>query len=164
MNNVESQLRTLDPMLRTLALRAARRVAPDGPRLAYLTEEFTQEARYVACQAMGRYDDTHGARPETFVWATVEARLKDAVLEEVTGGPVDAHALATYGRMLERADGDASAAERLCTSEPEPGRRLSADRSHAARLAWSGMARLDAPVAAGEPGRATVGENGWRLR
>ncbi|WP_185843868.1 sigma-70 family RNA polymerase sigma factor [Streptomyces sp. WAC 05379] len=138
-----------------MARRAARRVATGG---AHLEDELLQVARIAAWEALGRYDDTHGARLETFLWATVEARLQGAVLDEVTSGTADHHAVSTYGRMLARADGDASKAERLCQTEPEPGHRLSAERAHAARLAWSGMARLDAPVAHGEPGGATLGE------
>lgn len=150
-NDDETVLQSLEPMLRTLARRAARRA-----QLPNLTDDLIQSARVAAWEALGRYDGRDGARLETFVWATVEAQLKDAVREERSGCVhVDRNAMRTYGQMLRLAEGDLYLAERLCQSAPEAGRRLSADRAEAARLAWMGAKSLDAPVS---PSGATLGE------
>jgi hypothetical protein len=45
--------------------------------------------------------------------------------------------------MVERAEGDLFLAEQLAQTIPPKGKRLSADRANAARLAWQGNASLD---------------------
>jgi hypothetical protein len=82
-----------------------------------------------------------------FIYATVEARLLDATRETRTGATgADSDAVKVFGQMLKTADGDPFLAEKLCQTVPAKGRRLSADRASAARMAWQGTDSLDVPA------------------
>lgn len=128
-----------------LADRAARRMGAAGARTDEYREEFMQVGRVAVWEAVPRF---HGDTLDAFfafIYRTVETALLDAVREERNGG-VDKEAMKTFGRMLEEADGDVFLAEKLCQTVPPKGERLSADRAHAARLAWEGPVSLDAPA------------------
>lgn len=135
----------LEPRLHALVFKAARRMAHGGDRLAQYQDDFMQVARVAVWEAIPRF---HGDTIDSFyafIHRSVEGALKDAVREERNGG-ADRAAMKIYGAMLEKADGDPYLAEKFCQTIPPKGERLSADRAHAARLAWEGTLSLEAPA------------------
>ncbi|MYU29044.1 sigma factor [Streptomyces reticuli] len=145
-----------------LARKAARRMAESGPRHDDYFDEFTQQGRIAVWEALARFDETVNPDFLGFAYTTVETMLLGATRAERNQG-VDDSAAKTFLSMLDRAGGDPFLAEKLCQTVPPAGRRLSADRAHAARLAYQGADSLDAPAPGStedepwEPGTSTYG-------
>jgi len=133
-----------------LAIKAAFRTGATGDQLSMYREEFAQVGRVAVWEALSRFN---GADVDTFfafIHATVRDRLADAAREELNGAAgVDKDATKTFGAVLrDMADGNVLLAERLCQTELPAGKRLSADRANAARIAWQGSVSIDAPATA----------------
>ncbi|MEU3450387.1 hypothetical protein AB0H29_24640 [Streptomyces thermolilacinus] len=128
-----------------LARKAARRMAESGPRHDDYRDEFEQMGRIAVWEALARFDENVTTDFLGFAYTTVETMLLNATRAERNQG-VDADAAKTFLSMLDRAGGDPFLAEKLCQTVPPAGRRLSADRAHAARLAYQGADSLDAPA------------------
>ncbi|MEV8015665.1 hypothetical protein AB0O76_04755 [Streptomyces sp. NPDC086554] len=128
-----------------LADKAARRMAPHGgARLANYREEFAQVGRIAVWDALTRFTDTTTEAFFRYIYTTVERTLLDAVRSERNGGAgADPDAVKVFASMLEAADGDVSEAAKLAQTVPPKGRRLSAERAEAARLAWQGAVSID---------------------
>lgn len=128
-----------------LATQAARRMAPHGGvRFADYRDEFTQVGRIAVWDLVARFNDD---TPESFfrlAYRTIEDTLKDAVRSERNGASgADPDAVKTFAAMVEVADGDLYEAAKLAQTLPPKGRRLSATRAEAARLAWQGAVSID---------------------
>ncbi|WP_050511130.1 sigma factor [Streptomyces sp. NRRL S-475] len=108
-------------------------------------EEFEQVARIAAWEAIDRFSGDSVDAFFAFMHRTAETTIKDAARIEKNQGATgaDHDALKTYRLCLEEAKGDHDLAEMLCQTHPKKGRRLSADRAHAARLAFEGPVSLD---------------------
>lgn len=146
-----------------LARKAARRMADSGPRHDDYRDEFEQMGRIAVWEALTRFDENVTTDFLGFAYTTVETMLLNATRSERNQG-VDADAAKTFLSMLDRAGGDPFLAEKLSQTVPPAGRRLSADRAHAARLAYQGADSLDAPAPGSvdtdepwEPGTSTYG-------
>lgn len=145
-----------------LARKAARRMADSGPRHDDYFDEFTQQGRIAVWEALARFDENVNPDFLGFAYTTVETTLLGATRTERNQG-VDGDAAKTFLSMLDRAGGDPFLAEKLAQTVPPAGRRLSADRAHAARLAYQGADSLDAPAPGStdderwEPGTSTYG-------
>lgn len=134
-----------------LARKAARRMAEPGPRHDDFRDEFEQVGRIAVWEALARFDEDVTTDFLGFAYTTVETALLGATRAEHNQG-VDADAAKTFLSMLGRAGGDPFLAEKLSQTVPPTGRRLSADRAHAARLAYQGADSLDAPTAGSADG------------
>ncbi|MFF4952264.1 sigma factor [Streptomyces chattanoogensis] len=131
-----------------LADKAARRMASGGPRYEDYREEFAQTGRIAVWEALGRFQPGTVDGFFAFIYKTVENALMDAVREERNGAAgADKDAIKVFGEMLAMADGDVFLAEKMAQTVPPKGKRLSADRANAARMAWQGTESLDAPPA-----------------
>jgi RNA polymerase sigma factor (sigma-70 family) len=129
-----------------LAERAARRMAAGGPRYEDALDEFTQVGRIAVWEALPRFKGETVDSFFAFIYTTVDGTLMDAVRSERNGAAgADADAMKVFGAMLELTNGDVFAAEKLAQTAPPTGKRLSADRANAARLAWQGTQSLDVP-------------------
>ncbi|MFE1959229.1 hypothetical protein [Streptomyces sp. NPDC059479] len=137
-----------------LARKAARRMAESGPRHEGYRDEFEQVGRIAVWEALARFDESVTADFLGFAYATVEATLLNATRAERNQG-TDPDAAKTFLSMLGMAGDDPYLAEKLAQTVPPAGRRLSADRAHAARLAYQGAESLDASVPGG------VGNEPW---
>jgi DNA-directed RNA polymerase specialized sigma24 family protein len=138
-------LAAMDGRIGKLADAAARRMSLNGHRFEDYREDFRQDASLAMFEALPRFagdsvDDFYG-----FMWSTIEHVLRDKVRGERNQG-ADEDALKVFASMLEKADQDVYLAEKFAQTVPPKGRRLSADRAQAARLAWQGAASLDAPA------------------
>jgi len=130
-----------------LAYQAAQRMAQYGDRLSEYREEFEQVARVAVWEAIPRFDGETVDAFFAFIYKTVEGVLLDAVRSERNGGAgADKAAIQIFGQMLVKAGDDPYLAEKLCQTVPPKGKRLSADRANAARLAWEGTVSLNAPA------------------
>lgn len=133
--------------VKRLAEKAARRMSNGGDTYMNAREEFEQVGRIAVWESLPRFTGDSVDVFMGFIYATAEAALLDAVREERHGGAgVDPDAMKIFASMLEMADGDVYLAEKLSQTVPPKGRRLSADRANAARMAWQGSASLDAPT------------------
>lgn len=146
---ISSVLAETEGRVRSLADKFARRMAPHGgARFADYREEFTQIGRVAVWESLSRQTETGVDSFFAFIYRTVECTLQDAVRAERSNG-ADADALKVFAAMLDAAEGDVYEAEKLAQTLPPKGRRLSADRAQAARMAWQGALALDAPTNAG---------------
>lgn len=137
-----------DSRVTSLANQAARRMAEGGPRNAEYREEFAQVGRIAVWEALPRFAGDSVDGFYGFIYATVQDTLTDAVRSE-RNGDADADAVKVFASQLENAGGDVFLAEKLAQTVPPKGRRLSAERANAARLAWQGSVSIDAPIPAG---------------
>lgn len=142
---VTAVVEAMESRVNQLAEKAARRVAPHGGlRLAEYRDEFAQVGRVAVWDALKRFADGSVDAFERFMYTTIERTLLDAVRSErdcATGADDDA--MKVFAAMVEAADGDVFEAEKLAQTIPPKGRRLSATRANAARLAWQGNVSLD---------------------
>lgn len=149
---IDALLAALSPLFRQLATRHA------ATNNAGSSSDLEQDARIAAWQGLGRFDaerftdETLADGFQGFIYSSVDHALRDAVREARFGDcpGADTDAMKTFGRMVEQSDGDLYLAEQMCRHVPATNRRLSQDRARAARMAWQGTVRLDAP--AGENG------------
>ncbi|MEV0126373.1 sigma-70 family RNA polymerase sigma factor [Streptomyces sp. NPDC050703] len=128
-----------------LANKAAARIAPQGGHRFYTAaDEFTQVGRVAVWELLSRFEDATVDAFERLAYTTIENTLKDAVRSERNGAAgADDDAMKVFAAMVEAADGDAYEAVKLAQTLPPKGRRLSATRAEAARLAWQGPQSLD---------------------
>jgi hypothetical protein len=134
-----------EPTIQRLASKAAQRMGQH--RYADYRDEFAQVGRAAMWEALARFAGETEAEFFGFTIKTVESALYDAVRSEKNGGAgIDKDAVWIFSQMLVKADGDPFKAAELAQTEPKAGDRLSADRAHAARLAYAGAASLDAPT------------------
>lgn len=143
LNATTDVIKATETRIMALANRAASRMRSGSKRAVDHVDEFAQIGRVAVWESLGRFEGDSVDSFYGFVWTTVERRLMDAVRDERTPG-ADADALKVFANMLELADSDAHLAEKLCQTVPPKGRRLSADRANAARLAYQGTDSLDA--------------------
>lgn len=147
-NGLEGTRAVLEAMsgrIDRLAASAAQRMAQNGFRYDDYREDFAQDASLAMFEALPRFNGATVDAFFAFMYTTIESTLKDKVRSQRNGG-VDPDAIKVFASMLEMADGDVYLAERLAQTVPPKGRRLSADRAEAARLAWQGTSSLDAPA------------------
>lgn len=138
-------IQATDGRVTTLATKAAMRMAPGSGGRGYI-EEFTQVGRIAVWQCLPRFTGESVDSFYAFVYGTVEHALTDAVRAERNTG-ADRDAVKVFGSMLKLANGDVYLAEKLAqTVPPKGGRRLSADRANAARMAWQGTVSVDLPT------------------
>jgi len=145
-----------DSRIAGLASKAAHRMAATGDRLDAYREEFTQIGRIAVWESLPRFTGDSVDGFMAFMYATVADKLKDAAREERNGAAgADKDAVKTFGAMLRETDGNVFEAERRVQTDLPAGKRLSADRANAARLAWQGSESLDAPA----PNGIALGES-----
>lgn len=150
----------LEHRVTLLAGKAANRMAPHGgARFANYRDEFTQVARIAVWEVLARFTDTTAEAFERLAYTTIERTLQDACRAERSGAGADDSALKIFAAMVEAADGDTHEAAKLAQMLPPKGRRLSAERADAARLAWLGDVSIDKSSKSSGYGK-TPGESG----
>jgi hypothetical protein len=128
-----------------LAGKAAQRMGQG--QYSHYRDEFAQVGRLAMWECLSRFNGDNEAEFFGYLIKTVESALYDAVRSEKNGGAgIDKDAVWIYSQMIVKADGDPFKAAKLAQTEPKAGDRLSADRAHAARLAYHGAVSLDAPT------------------
>jgi RNA polymerase sigma factor (sigma-70 family) len=153
LNATTDVIKATESRVMALANRAASRMRDGSRRALDHVEEFAQIGRVAVWESLSRFEGDSVDSFYGFVYATVERRLLDAVREERTPG-ADSDALKVFLSMLPLADNDGHLAEKMSQTVPPKGRRLSADRANAARLAWQGTDSLDA-FTPGDPDEGT---------
>ncbi|QPB09721.1 RNA polymerase sigma factor [Streptomyces phage Shaeky] len=110
-------------------------------------DEFEQIGRIAVWEALPRWTGETVDSFYAFMFKTVDSKIRDAARSERNQGATgaDHDALKTFAAMLREANGDLDVAEQLAQTLPPKGRRLSADRANAARMAWEGPVSLDMP-------------------
>lgn len=140
-----------------LARDHAQRIATNAPSYrADLAEELEGEGRLAVWEHISKWNG--GAAFTTYMHTKISAAIAEAAQKIVAPG-ADVMALKCFVRMLKIADGDVILAERLCTTLPKAGQRLSAERANAARLAFVGASSIDAPQPGGTSLADTVADD-----
>lgn len=137
---ITAVLTEMDERISRLAAQASRRLEGDH------REDFEQDAREALFAALARVETDSVDRAVGFLYASMSDALKDKVRATRYLG-VDKDAVKVFMSVMEAAEGDLHRAETLAQTLPAKGSRLSAERAHAARLAYMGAASLDAPLA-----------------
>jgi RNA polymerase sigma factor (sigma-70 family) len=142
---VAQVIKATESRIDVLARKAANRMAPHGgPRFYDWADEFAQVGRVAVWDLLKRFTDSTAEAFFKLTYTTVENKLKDAVRAERNGNAgADENAVKVFAAMLEAADGDVYEAAKLAQTLPPKGKRLSADRAEAARMAWQGAVSLD---------------------
>lgn len=124
-----------------------RRIAVKLSASADQREEFEQVGRVAVWEAIGRFSGNSVDEFFAFMTRTVDTTIRDAVRTEKNQGATGADhvALWTFAACVAAMNGDMDAAEVLSKTNPPKGRRLSADRARAARMAYEGPVSLDMP-------------------
>lgn len=135
-------LTAMDSRINALAGAAARRLLGHGRQFEDVRDDMRQEAALALFEALPRFAGDSVDTFYGFMWGTIETTLKDKVRETRNQG-ADDDAVKVFASMLTRADGDLHLAAKLAQTVPPKGRRLSADRARAARMAWEGPTALD---------------------
>ncbi|MGW2591685.1 hypothetical protein ACWCXC_15670 [Streptomyces sp. NPDC001515] len=138
-------LSAMSSRLDQLAAIAANRMTKSLHSAADYREDFRQDAALAMFEALPRFQGQSTDSFYGFMWTTVESVLKDKVRAARNQG-VDEDATKVFAAMMERADNNVYLAEKFAQTVPPKGKRLSADRAEAARLAWQGARSLDAPT------------------
>ncbi|MFJ9318827.1 sigma-70 family RNA polymerase sigma factor [Streptomyces globisporus] len=154
-------LAAMEGRINALADAASRRMMKNGHSFEDNRDDFRQDASLAMFEALPRFVGNDVDTFFGFMWSTIEETLKDKV-REVRNPGSDKDAVKVFAAMLEKAGGDLHVAEKFAQTVPPKGRRLSADRAQAARLAWEGCKSLDVSVPASEApwdgGDVRVGE------
>ncbi|WP_433858214.1 sigma-70 family RNA polymerase sigma factor [Streptomyces kronopolitis] len=142
---VAEVIEATESRIAVLARKAANRMAPHGgPRFHDWADEFAQVGRVAVWDLLPRFTDTTVDAFERLAYTTIENKLKDAVRAERNGNAgADENAVKVFAAMLEAAEGDVYEAAKLAQTIPPKGKRLSAARAEAARMAWQGAVSLD---------------------
>jgi RNA polymerase sigma factor (sigma-70 family) len=130
--------------IKALADKFARRMsAHSGSMFAHYREEFAQIGRVTVWESIARHQGASIDSFFAFMHHTVEGAMRHhARVDRCSGADVDAQKV--FSTMLDEAEGDPFKAEKLAQTLPPKGRRLSADRAQAARMAWMGAVSIDA--------------------
>lgn len=145
---VTEVIKATETRVDSLARKAASRMAPHGgPRFYDYADEFAQVGRVAVWDLLKRFTDETVESFERYVYTTVETTLKDAVRAQRNGAAgADENAVKVFASVLEAAEGNVYEAAKLAQTMPPKGKRLSAERAEAARLAWQGAVSLDKVV------------------
>lgn len=143
---IRTVLDAMDSRINRLANQAAAKMGSNPARHADYVEDFRQDALVALFEALPAFDGTSADGFYAFMYRSMETVLKARYNSERNQG-ADRDAMWVFKEMVERADGDLALAEKLSQTVPPKGRRLSADRAYAARMAWQGPTSLDAPRA-----------------
>ncbi|MFJ8394371.1 hypothetical protein [Streptomyces sp. NPDC094144] len=111
-------------------------------------DEFEQIGRIAVWEdVLPRFNGDSADSFFAFMHRTVDAKIRDAVRTEKNQGATgaDHDALKVFAMCVKEANGDVDVAQKLAQTLPPKGRRLSADRAYAARMAWDGPVSIDMP-------------------
>ncbi|MFF7408679.1 sigma factor [Streptomyces lydicus] len=146
LEGISAVLEAMSGRISGLANAAADRIKQSaGNGVDAAREDFTQEANLALFEALPRFAGETVDSFYAFMYTTMDTRLRDVVRSERNSG-ADSDAIKVFGQMLLKADGDVHLAEKYAQTVPPKGKRLSADRAQAARLAWVGTHSLDAAL------------------
>lgn len=139
---VTAVLAEMDSRIVSLAAKSAGILATNPARYADYAEEFKQDAMVALLEYLPRWAGDSVDAFREYLYGAMAGELKAKVSAERHAG-VDRNAFSTFKAMVAEADGDLYLAEKLAQTLPEKGKRLSADRANAARLAWQGPVSID---------------------
>lgn len=143
-------IRDMEPRIEQLASRIG--------HMSNDRDELKQAGRIALWEGIGRFSGETVDSFYAFMYRTMEGQMQEAARTERNAGAtgVDRDASKVFAACMREANGDIEVAERLTQTLPPKGRRLSAVRAAAARLAWEGSVSLDLPATEGDS--ATLGD------
>jgi DNA-directed RNA polymerase specialized sigma24 family protein len=139
---VSAVLAEMDGRIASLAAKSAGVMATNPARFSDYAEEFRQDALVTLLEYLPRWSGETADDFIAYLYGAMAAELKRKVTNERHTG-ADADAISVFKSMVTEAGGDLHLAEKLAQTVPPKGKRLSADRANAARLAWQGTVSID---------------------
>jgi DNA-directed RNA polymerase specialized sigma24 family protein len=138
---IRAVLAEMDSRITRLANKAAGGLATNPARYSDYAEEFRQDALVALFEYLPRWEGDSVDAFREYLYGAIAGELKAKTNAERNAG-VDRDAFSTFKAMMEITS-DVFEAEKLAQTVPAKGKRLSADRAFAARLAWQGPVSID---------------------
>lgn len=135
-------LTEMESRITALAAKAAGTLATNPARFADYAEEFRQDAAVALFEYLPRWQGDSVDAFREYLYGAIAGELKAKVGAERHSG-ADRDAMSVFKQMMAEADNNLHLAEKMAQTKPPKGKRLSADRAHAARLAWQGPVSID---------------------
>jgi hypothetical protein len=142
LTGISAVLEAMSSRIDRLASQAAGRLATNTARYADYADDFRQDAAVSLFEHLPRWTGDTTDSFLAFMYSCIEGDLRAKTHAERNAG-IDRDAISVFKSMVERAEGDVFLAEKLAQTVPPAGKRLSADRANAARLAWQGAVSID---------------------
>lgn len=139
---IAAVLSEMEGRIARLAAQSAGSLATNPARYTDYAEEFRQDAAVALFEYLPRWDGDSVDNFREYLYGAIAGELRAKLNQERNAG-VDRDAFSTFKAMVAEADGDLFKAEKLAQTMPPKGKRLSADRAFAARLAWQGPVSID---------------------
>jgi hypothetical protein len=125
-----------------LASQTASSMATNPARYTDYVNDFRQDAMVTLFEYLPRWQGDSVDDFRAYLYGAIAGDLKSKAHAERNPG-ADRDAVSVFKAMVELAKGDVYEAEKLAQTVPPKGKRISADRAHAARLAWQGAVSID---------------------
>jgi hypothetical protein len=153
---ITAVLAEMDDRIGRLAAQTASTMATNRARYSDYVEEFRQDASVTLFEYLPRWQGDSVDDFRAYLYSAIAGALKAKAHDQRNGG-ADRDAMSVFKAMVDQANGDVHEAERLAQTVPPKGKRLSADRAFAARVAWQGSTSLDKPLNNTESGMGKGG-------
>lgn len=142
LDGISAVLAEMDERINRLASQTASSMGTNPARYSDYVNDFRQDAMVSLFEYLPRWT---GNSPDAFcayLYSAIAGDLKAKLHAERNAG-VDRDALSVFKAMVAQADGDVFLAEKMAQTVPPKGKRISADRAYAARIAWQGSVSID---------------------
>lgn len=143
LEGISAVLAAMEKRISAHAGHATHQLVMNGRNFQNHKEDFEQDARLALLEALPRFIGDTVDSFFAYMSTTIERALRDSV-REIRNPGVDKDAMKIFMAMMKIAEDDTYLAAKFAQTVPPKGRRLSADRAEAARLAWGHITPLDA--------------------
>ncbi|MGI5408194.1 hypothetical protein ACQEV9_15505 [Streptomyces chartreusis] len=142
LDGIRAVLDEMNERIDRLASQTASSMGTNPARYADYVNDFRQDAMVSLFEYLPRWEGDSVDSFRAYIYGAIAGDLKAKAHAERNPG-ADRDAMSIFKAMVEQAEGDVFAAERMAQTVPPKGKRISADRAHAARLAWQGSVSID---------------------
>ncbi|MFE4367964.1 MULTISPECIES: sigma factor [unclassified Streptomyces] len=138
MNAITVVIREMEPRMTQIANRVG---TPNNH------DDLMQDGRMALWAALPRFTGGSVDNFHAFMYRTIEGTMYETAREERNAGATgaDRDAMKLFTAYVREYGDDLDVIEQMVQTDPGPGKRLSATRAHAARMAWEGSVSLDMP-------------------
>jgi hypothetical protein len=142
LDGIRAVLDEMNGRIDRLASQTASGMATNPARYTDYVNDFRQDAMVTLFEYLPRWQGDSVDEFRAYLYGAISGDLKAKAHAERNPG-ADRDAVSVFKAMVELAEGDVYKAEKLAQTVPPKGKRISADRANAARLAWQGAVSID---------------------
>lgn len=142
LDGISAVLAEMAERIDRLASQTASSMGTNPARYADYVADFRQDAHVALFEYLPRWEGDSADAFCAYLYGSIAGVLKVKAHAERNPG-ADRDAMSIFKAMMVAADGNVYEAEKLAQTLPAKGKRISADRAHAARLAWQGAISID---------------------